>query len=212
MPDTNELILLYNIRKPRIQSRLNEFSQIINSPNEKIFEELCFCILTANSSAKSGLRAIESIRPVLLKGSREDIAQKLKVSNYRFPNKRAEYIFNTRELLKSTINFNIKEKILSFNNKDSLRDYLVQNVKGFGYKETSHFLRNIGLKGYCILDKHIINTLCEFGVIETSKTPKNKKQYLELESKMIDFSKSLKIDLDELDLLLWSRKTGEILK
>lgn len=212
MSETNELINLYNLRKQRIQNRLNEFSQIIANSNEKIFEELCFCILTANSSAKAGLKAIESIRPVLLTGSQQQIKDLLEASNYRFPNKRAEYIVYGRDFLKNNLNFNIKEKILSLNNKESLRDYFVENIKGFGYKEASHFLRNIGIKGYCILDKHIINTLYEFGVINKPQAPKNKKQYLEIESKMIDFAKYLNIDIDELDLLLWSRETGEILK
>ena len=92
------------------------------------------------------------------------------------------------------------------------REFFVQNVKGIGYKEASHFLRNIGFKGYAILDKHIINSLHEFGVLSTNEKPKNNKEYLEIEQKFIDFSKDAGIDMDELDLLLWSRKNGRILK
>ena len=79
-------------------------------------------------------------------------------------------------------------------------------------KEASHFLRNIGFRGYAILDRHIINSLNEFGVLSTNDKPKNAKEYLETEQKFIDFSKQAGIDMNELDLLLWSRKNGRILK
>ena len=89
---------------------------------------------------------------------------------------------------------------------------LNKDIKGLGYKEASHFLRNIGFKGYAILDKHIINSLHEFGILKTNEKPKNNKEYLEIEQKFIYFSKDIGIAMDELDLLLWSRKNGRILK
>jgi N-glycosylase/DNA lyase len=212
MPNKSELTNLYKLRQSRIKERLNEFSRVLNESNERIFEELCFCILTANSSAKSGIKSISHIKHLLLKGSKEQLQESLKEAKYRFPNKRAEYIVTTRNRLRQDISLNLKEKIRSTKDKEELRDYFVDNIKGFGYKEASHFLRNVGLSGYCILDKHIINTLYEFKMLNNSITPKNKKQYLEIESKMIQFAKNLNINIDELDLLLWSRKTGEILK
>jgi len=81
-----------------------------------------------------------------------------------------------------------------------------------GYKEASHFLRNIGFCGYGILDKHILRSLHEFKVIDSPKPPTTRDKYLEIECKLKDFAKKLNIDSDELDLLLWSEKTGEILK
>ncbi|MEK6974234.1 MAG: N-glycosylase/DNA lyase [Nanoarchaeota archaeon] len=212
MPNIKELHSLYALRKPRIQARLEEFSILINESDLRIFEELCFCILTANSSAKSGIKAIIHIGPLLLNGAKEQISNALIQANYRFPNKRAEYILDARQFIKTNLNFQIKQKIASFTDKESLRDYFAENIKGLGYKESSHFLRNIGLKGYCILDKHIVNTLLEFNILSNNNAPKNKKQYLEIESKMKDFAHTLNIPIDELDLLLWSRKTGEILK
>ena len=38
------------------------------------------------------------------------------------------------------------------------------------------------------------------------------KKYLDIEQKMKKFSKKTGINMDELDLTLWSYKTGEILK
>jgi len=49
-------------------------------------------------------------------------------------------------------------------------------------------------------------------LVEKNEKPKNAKEYLEIEQKFIDFSKEIDIGVDELDLLLWSRKNGRILK
>ncbi|MFC1855820.1 hypothetical protein ACFL2A_04705, partial [Thermodesulfobacteriota bacterium] len=108
----------------------------------------------------------------------------------------------------------IKKKIRSFSDKILLREYFAANkgVKGIAYKEGSHFLRNIGVKGYAILDKHVVNSLFELGAIDSNKRPTNKRSYLELEQAMKRFAKKVKIDFDELDLLLWYGKTGEIIK
>ncbi len=105
--------------------------------------------------------------------------------------------------------------IESFENPEALRDFFASDkgIKGLGYKEASHFLRNIGLSGYAILDKHILNSLREMGVIgKRMRPPATRARYLAIEKKLARFSREIGIDMDHLDLLLWSRKTGEILK
>ena len=111
-------------------------------------------------------------------------------------------------------NLRIKDLLNSLQDPIERRDYFAndKDIKGLGYKETSHFLRNIGFRGYAILDKHILVTLNEIGLINNSKPPANRSKYLEIERKLIDFSREIEIDIDELDLLIWSEKTGEILK
>jgi len=81
-----------------------------------------------------------------------------------------------------------------------------------GYKEASHYLRNIGLKGYAILDKHILRSLAELEIIEDPKPPNTRAKYLGTEEKLKNLAALTEIDFDELDLVLWSMKTGEILK
>ena len=73
-------------------------------------------------------------------------------------------------------------------------------------------MRNVGFRGYAILDKHVLARLEEFGTIESAKPPSTKKKYVALEEKMKLFAESIGLDFDELDLLLWYTKTGEILK
>jgi len=193
---------------PEIRARLKEFEKIKDCNGDDIFKELCFCVLTANTSAEMGLKAMSAAAGEMVEGNEAKICEALKSCGYRYPNKRAQYIAYNKEKVKR----GLKEKVGSCQDVQELRDHLVENVKGFGYKEASHFLRNIGFRGLAILDKHILSSLVEFGVIKENKPPKNKKEYLETENKMKKFSKDIGIEMDELDLLLWSRKTGKILK
>ena len=226
----NELKTNYKLKKEDIKSRLNEFSRFYTEPvswffinkkmvfkpvnttnDERIFEELIFCLLTANTSAIMGLKGVDSVRPVLINGTYEQIRDKLIESGYRFPNKRAEYIIESREKFKIEYDFNFK-KLIDGEDPKKVREFFADTVKGLGYKESSHFLRNIGVFGLAILDKHIIRTMHEYGLINEVPKSLNKKRYLEIEQKYIKFADSVGIDMDQLDLLLWSMKNGRILK
>ena len=92
------------------------------------------------------------------------------------------------------------------------REFLVSNVKGLGFKEASHFLRNIGYRDLCIVDRHVINLMHELKVFKNNDPPKNPKQYLLMEKTIKDYAKRIDIDVDELDLLLWSIKTGIVFR
>jgi len=48
--------------------------------------------------------------------------------------------------------------------------------------------------------------------VETPKPPGNRTLYLETEERLRFFARDIGIDFDELDLVLWSMKTGEVLK
>jgi N-glycosylase/DNA lyase len=108
----------------------------------------------------------------------------------------------------------LRERLSNFRDPIERRDWLAKDpgVKGLGYKEASHFLRNIGFKGYGILDKHIVRSLHELKVIDSPRPPTSRGKYLDAEEKMRRFARGAGINFDELDLLLWSMKTGEILK
>lgn len=84
---------------------------------------------------------------------------------------------------------------------------------GLGYKEAGHFLRNVGLgEDLAILDRHILKNLVLLGVIDEVPASLTKRRYLEIERRMIEFSKKTGIPMGHLDLLLWSKETGEIFK
>jgi N-glycosylase/DNA lyase len=201
-------------RRDEIRARLQEFEDIWQSGSDlRLWEEMVFCFFTGGCSAKMGLRSVEAVRPLLVYGTQEELTNAL-VGRHRYPRARAGYIVASRDFLQEHCNLELRDKLVSFENPLARRDWLVKEkgIKGLGYKEASHFLRNIGLKGYAILDKHVLRSLAELKIIDDPKPPNTRARYLTIEDKLKDLALLSEIDFDELDLVLWSMKTGEILK
>lgn len=162
-----------------------------------------------------GLKSIDAVRSLLWEGRAEEMTRALtKAGAHRFPVARPAYIVFTRAYLQERCDMELRRTLKSFRSPIERRDWLASDprIKGLGYKEASHFLRNIGFKGYAILDKHVLRCLFDLGIIEQPKPPTTRKRYLEVESKLKAFAHAIGIDFDELDLVLWSMKTGEVLK
>jgi N-glycosylase/DNA lyase len=212
----DKLLATYAERRREIRSRLREFRTVWKTASdERLWEEMVFCIFTAGASAKMGLRSVEALRSLLQWGGHHEMSSALIAAGaHRFPNARPGYVVVTRDYLRESFSMRLRDRLLSFRDPIARRDWLAQDrrVKGLGYKEASHFLRNIGFKGYGILDKHIVRCLNELGVIDSGKPPTSRGRYLETETRMRQFAGETGINFDELDLLLWSMKTGEILK
>jgi N-glycosylase/DNA lyase len=201
-------------RREEISKKLAEFREILESATDaRLWEEMVFCFFTGGCSARMGLRSVEAVRPLLLAGNHAELAAAL-VGRHRYPNARAGYIVASREFLQEHCGLRLREKLESFDNDLERRDWLVKEkrIKGLGYKEASHYLRNIGYFGYAILDKHILRSLAELGIIDDPKPPNTRLRYLTVEEKLKNLAVAAEIDFDELDLVLWSMKTGEILK
>ena len=208
-----DLVLKYKEKKKDIKKRLEDFRAIWGLPDKKIFSELCFCICTPQSKAvycDKSIRGLEQ-NGMLFKGDPEQIREGLKA--VRFPNNKAGYIYYTRKLLSENGRIKIKDRIKT-DDIESTREWLVKNIKGLGYKESSHFLRNIGLgKNISILDTHILKNLKKFGVIEKIPSFVTGENYTQvIEEKMRRFAERIKVPLEELDLLLWSLETGFVFK
>lgn len=162
-----------------------------------------------------GLKSIEAVRPLLLEGGREEMTQALKLAGaHRFPVARPGYIVVARSYLREQCGMALRKQLQLFSNGIERRDWLAQEkrIKGLGYKEASHFLRNIGLKGHAILDKHVLRCLVDLKVLKDARPPSTRARYLEIEERLREVARDVKIDFDELDLVLWSMKTGEVLK
>ena len=203
----------YPAQRDLIRERIAEFDEVWkHGDNLKLWEEMVFCFFTGGCSAAMGLRSIEAVRPLLMTGGQKRLSRAL-TGAHRFPNARARYIVASRKFLKSYCDMDIRGELEKRDHYER-RDWLVneKRIKGLAYKEASHFLRNIGLKGYAILDKHVLNCLAEMKIISEPRPPKRRDEYLSVENKLKRFADRLEIDFDELDLLLWSMKTGKILK
>lgn len=210
---SDELISRYNIRKSEIKQRLEDFRKLIDETDERIFAELAFCICTPQSRATQCWKAIEALTKnnLLYTGSNDQIKPFLNI--VRFNENKSKYIVQARNTFSNGQRVLIREKLLSLGNPEMMRQWLVENVKGFGMKEASHFLRNIGLgESLAILDSHILKNLQKYGVIDEVPKSLTEKKYLEIEGKMKDFAEKIRIPFGELDLLLWSEETGMIFK
>lgn len=211
-PGLEELMKSYVERRAEIKRRLLGFREMWKEPDERIFAELCFCLCTPQSNAKSCDMAIDRIyrSGILMRGDEKEIERNL--NGVRFHRNKAGYIVGARFFFTRRGEIELKQKI-RFSNPLKIRDWLVKNVKGLGYKEASHFLRNIGLgEKLAILDRHILKNLVKYGTIKEVPKTLTPKRYLEIEKKMKKFSDSLDIPMAELDLLFWSEETGEIFK
>jgi N-glycosylase/DNA lyase len=201
-------------RACEIRSRLAEFSLLWrNASDEELLEELVFCIFTAGASARMGLRSVAAVRPLLKRGDHATLAGALS-GVHRYPRARSGYIVVTREFLKKDCKMRLRDRLESFGDPNDRRDWLARErgIKGLGYKEASHFLRNVGFQGHAILDKHICRSLAELGVVSTPNPPSSRARYLVAEETMRHFARDVEINFDELDLVLWSMKSGSILK
>jgi len=203
---TKVLMLKNSSVAQQVNSRLREFREIHKKGNPEWFVELCFCLLTANTSAEMGLKMQKSLSyHDFAELPQFELAKKMNALRCRFFNRRSEFICLARE------HKNIKGKVKSFSGEHEAREWLSQNVKGIGMKEASHFLRNVGHENCAILDKHVLNLLAEHKIIERPKSLSAKK-YVEIENKLNELCELTGTTQGELDFYLWYQKTGKVLK
>ncbi len=190
--------------KPIVEKRWAEFVELgQNGTNEELFSELSFCVLTANWSANGGIKAQKEIGSGFVYLSEEDLSQKLREVGHIYPEARAKYIVQNRWIV---------EKIKDVLKMDNVREYLVDNIKGIAWKESSHFLRNIGFSDFAILDKHVLRMMNSFGLIDEFPRSLNKKKYLMYENVLRDVAEKFGEPLGKFDLYIWYSIKGKVEK
>lgn len=215
-PQTKEdLVSLWKqFAKAHIEKRILHYKNVfVKGNDEAIFAELAFCIFTPQSKAISCWKAVNELnnKNLLFTATAEEISNN--IYNVRFQNNKSKFLVQARE--KFTVNgkLKIKEILKSFDTPINLRKWIITNIKGIGYKEAGHFLRNIGLGlDLAILDRHILRNLKFYNAIEEIPSTLTPKIYLEIEQKMTSFCKDIEIPMSHIDLLFWAMQTGGIFK
>ena len=189
-----------------IKQRLIEFK---NVPKNKYFYELCFCICTPQSKARSAFMVQQKLEEIDFFNNELDPTDILRTpENYiRFHNQKSKRLIRIKDQWQE-IN-SILESAIDPKEK---RNWLSKNVNGIGMKESAHYLRNIGYRGLGILDRHILKHLVLCEAYKKIPNISTEKRYNLVENKFRKLSKEIGIDMDELDLLFWSYEAGEILK
>lgn len=193
-----------------VDTRLKEFSSFKDKDTKHWFSELCFCLLTANSKARTAINiqnelGADGFHTCSLPVIRDTIRN----NKHRFHNNKAKYIVAARPYydIKKTV-----QEIVKTKGELAARAFLAETIKGLGYKEASHFMRNVGYKNLAILDRHIVNLMVENGIIKEKPKTLNKKVYISLEQKFFEIAKAINMSPAELDLYMWYMKAGEVLK
>lgn len=199
--------------KKEIAARLSHFEKVGRSSPRVLFEELSFCILTPQSKAFSCDEAVQELKRqgLLFEGEAAGIAQVL-AKKTRFHNNKARYLVEAREKFGRDGFASLGSMTFSGSERDA-REALLKNVKGIGWKEASHYLRNVGRgKTIAILDRHILKNLAKHGAIAGIPKSLTPKKYAAIEKKMAEFCRKAKIPMSHLDLLFWAEETGRVFK
>ncbi len=161
--NVGELRTEYKAKRPAIEARLEDFRRAGRLADERLFEELCFCIVAIQSKARASDAAVVALREteLLWSGEAAEIAAFLR-HRTRFHNHKAAYIVRARDL--------------------------------------------------AILDRHILRNLIRHGVVRRMPRTLTARRYLDIEARTEQFSNEIGIPMSALDLLFWSRETGEIFK
>jgi N-glycosylase/DNA lyase len=210
MKQTKEWVELrqhHRERRHEIQTRLLDFFRV---PASEYFYELAYCLLTPQSSAVNATKVIEELKRAEFETRDVNPEPILRSKEHyiRFHQTKSRHLLRLKETFEA-----IAEKLSEAIAPEELRGWLVKHVLGLGYKESTHFLRNIGRNGVlAILDRHILRQLHRLKVINEIPKSLTPKLYLQIEKQFQRFSLRIGIPVNELDLLFWSLATGAILK
>ena len=183
-----------------VQQRMEQFREV-----DDLFCELCFCTLTANTLAEKAIEVQKALGDDFCTLEQEQLRGRLKQAGYRFTN-RAAYICQNRRYR------DIGNILKRFSNAHEAREWLVEHIKGLGYKEASHFLRNVGYTDVAIIDRHVLRIMEHHGLIDEIPASLSRQQYLSMEERLRELANDVDVTLAELDLYLWYMETGKILK
>lgn len=214
-----EVLDHYEKNRSEIESRLEDFENLCEASERRLFQELSFVIFSSQSSAENSWSAAERIgKNGLIEKSKSEISEILAQEEVQFEDRKADYIIKNRNLLSQptfdnpSTDLKIKSRIKP-ENLDKTRDWLSENISGLSWKGASHFLRNIGYgNNFAILSQHTLSVLAGLEVIKSLEPPKNKEEYMKIEKEVQSFSKEAGIDIKALDLVLWSMRTDNIFK
>lgn len=193
----------------KVNERLKEFESFSTKDSKEWFSELCFCILTANSKARTAIEIQNELGKEGFCTFPEDrIRDSIKRNKHRFHNNKARYIIQARSCLDVK---SIMQKLVSEDGEKAAREWLVKNIKGISYKEASHFLRNVGYKNLAILDRHILNLMQDDSLLKRPKAL-TRKSYMKYEKIFQELAKQMDMSPAELDMYMWYLKGGDVLK
>ena len=161
---------------------------------EDIFYNLCFAILAPQTTFKSNIKAVATLREIDFYKNDVDLPRLHDVvRSTRFFRQKSDRLLRAKKQY-----LKILDVIFAEEESIEKRRRLVKMVKGIGMKAGSHLLRNLGHKDLAIIDTHVIKYLkCE--------QPKNTRDYLRIEETFVKTAKQYNMTPAELDAVVWKK-------
>lgn len=175
----------YNIEKV-----LNRFA--IKKEWSEIFYDLCFAICAPQTKFVNNRKVVDTLMSKDFYNKDIDYLELRQIVKLVRFLRKADYL-----LYAKTIFINLKDIIDSNLLEQEKRIKLIKEVKGLGWKASSHFLRNLGAKDLSIIDTHIIKFM------KWGEAPKNGKQYLLMEEEFRQIAKENSLSVAGLDAYIW---------
>jgi len=179
-----------------------------------VFSEACFCILTANFRADKSILMQKNLGIQGCKQADYDhILEVLQKHGHRFARQRAERILALRQVWQDVQQIiNQLSPAMPYTQVVQARKELKSLVNGYGLKEASHFMRNIGVRNIAIIDRHILRFLVDAGLVPKPKAGITNSVYLQAEQAILDLAKHYDLPPSALDLAIFYKQTGMVLK
>lgn len=201
------LAVLYAERADEIRRRLDDFARVERS---RWFYEMCFCLMTPQSSAVHASMVQSELESIDFLSNGQDVVEILRMPDryIRFHHTKHARLHRARSDWSRIESVIAATDVPARDRRNALREM----VDGFGMKESSHFLRNIGLRGLAIIDRHLLTNMVACRIFDDIPSVSTTKRYLDVEQRFGAYCEAIGIDMDEVDLLFWCAQTGHILK
>jgi thermostable 8-oxoguanine DNA glycosylase len=185
--------------------------QFIAEPDQKQIEKnLITCILSSNWAYERAVNAADNFINIFgstFEFSESPDEQKIELLlrspavRHRFPKSKAIQIRSSLESMLG-IGTSFSKYMNQFSTEHDAREYVSSTFAGMGYKQSSMFLRDIGIaQNLAVIDLHIIWYLTNAENIEVGTL--SKKRYLFLEDYLRSMSQKIGISMIALDRLIW---------
>lgn len=189
---------------------------LITAKDRGKWEELIYCILAGSQFPVIKLKVIHKqlikdyyketrMNSFLKSGDKNamELAKILKALGYRYHTQKAFVISNAAKFFLNNYKGRISLFLKSEQDSSQLRDVLVQNIKGIGFKIASHWLRNIGYE-VCTIDIHLRRLFVRLKLSKDNPEAQlSTGDFLMLEEILREWSKLQKVGIGILQYAVW---------
>lgn len=183
-----------------------------------VFYLFCFCVLVPGGRATRTKQAVDILRGMDFLNKTNyggDFSMNIYLKGQighliRFPQQKIDRLLYLKAMWPTFSQWlfqAIEYKISAV----KVRENIVANLEGFGYKAASHALRNLGYTNLAVIDVHILKYAKYWLPFagETTKYPGTKKRYIYMEECFRRWSQThFKLDPCILDWFIWSKESG----